>query len=342
MTSHEDYMAHCIKLAKRAGKNTRTNPQVGSILVYQDKIIGEGFHEVYGQNHAERNAINDALKNYKDLIAKSTLYVTLEPCFHQGKTPPCVNYVLEHKIPTVVIGCTDPFPQVASKSIQLLKENSVEVIENVLQEQCEYLLTKFRANLASRPHIILKWAQSKDRYIGRKEEQVWISNAYSKILVHKWRSEVDGIMVGTQTAIQDNPSLTTREWDGESPIRIVPDFNNRLPKDANLLADGHETIILTNDQLPNQNKVKYLKVDNTSIEEYWRALFEIGITSVLVEGGQMLLSEIIKSGLWDEARIITSQKVLRNGIKAPSLTGILYNKTRLSDDLITTILKDSS
>jgi len=342
MANHEDYMAYCINLAKRAGKNTKTNPQVGSILVYKDQIIGEGFHEVYGQEHAERIAINDALKNYKDLISKSTLYVTLEPCFHQGKTPPCVNYVLELKIPTVVIGCADPFPLVASKSIQLLKENSVDVIENVLQKQCEYLLTKFRANLADRPHIILKWAQSEDGYMGKKDEQVWISNDYSKTLVHKWRSEVDGIMVGTQTVIQDNPALTTREWEGENPIRIVPDFNQRIPQDSALLVDGHDTIILTDQKLSDVEKVKFLQVKNKSIKEYWSSLFELGITSIIVEGGQKLLKEIIESGLWDEARIITSQKELNGGIKAPILIGELLHKIRLSDDLIVTILNDGS
>lgn len=342
MKSHESYMAYCIDLAKRAGKNTKTNPHVGSILVYQDKIIGQGYHEVYGQAHAERNAINNVPSEYKKFIPDATLYVTLEPCFHQGKTPPCVNYVLEHKISRVVIGCTDPNPLVASKSIQLLKQNDVEVIENVLAKECEYLITKFKANLQRRPHIVLKWAQSQDGYMGQKEKQVWISNQFSKILVHKWRSEVDGIMVGTQTAIQDNPSLTTREWEGENPIRIVPDFHGRIPKDSTILTEGPQTFILSNEVIPHNGNVRYLQVKNKTIEEYWNILFEQGIASILVEGGQKLINEILESGLWDEARVITSEKMLNQGIKAPTVIGRLHSKTRLSDDLIHTILNQGS
>lgn len=340
MNTHEDFMAYCFELAKRAGKETFTNPIVGSILVYENKVIGEGYHEKYGDAHAERNAINNALIRHKELIPKSTLYVTLEPCFHQGKTPPCVNYILEHQIKRVVISCLDPFPLVAGKSIQLLKESNVEVITGVLENEGKYLIRKFLANLEKRPYIILKFAKSIDGYMGKKDKQVWISNKYSKILVHKWRSEIEGIMVGTQTAIQDNPSLTSREWDGDNPIRIIPDLNDRIPKDANIYTDGVKTMILSKEKRQNENQVEFVAVESNSIKAYWSTLFDKGVLSIMVEGGKKLLKEIIKDGLWDEARIITSDTKLNEGIRAPNLIGELYHKQRLSDDSIVTILNN--
>lgn len=338
MASHEDYMAYCIKLARLAGKKTRTNPMVGSILVYNNKVIGEGFHKEYGENHAERNAIKQALENHAELIPKSTLYVTLEPCDHQGKTPPCVDYILTNNIKKVVIGCSDPNPDVASKSVNLLKENNVEVVENILEAECSYLISKFRANLKKRPYIILKWAQSLDGYIGQKDKQVWISNEYSKILVHKWRSEIDGIMVGTQTAIQDDPALTTRDWKGENPTRIVPDNNNRLPKSLKILNDGKETLVLNMDKELSLDSLQFVKIESGDIKDYWSALYSKGICSVMVEGGRRLLNEIISAGLWDEARVITSQKKLYEGIRAPIVRGKLHTKQSLSGDQILTIL----
>lgn len=343
MVSHEEYMGYCIQLAKRGAKATKTNPMVGSILVYKDQIIGEGYHEVYGQNHAERNAINNALEKNKSLVPKSTLYVTLEPCFHQGKTPPCVNYILENKIQKVVMGCLDPHPLVGGKSISLLKEKGIEVIQDVKKEECEYLISKFVANIKKRPYIILKWAQSQDGYMGKKNEQVWISNKYSKILVHKWRSEVEGIMVGTQTAITDNPSLTTREWTGDSPIRIIPDFKNRIPPNSKIYTDGNKTIVLGNKVAGIQSdNVEYLSFNEAKIEDYWSALFEKEIYSIMIEGGKKLLSDIIKSGLWDEARVITSSHSLNEGLRAPSITGKLHSEKLISDDKIVRILNEGS
>lgn len=342
MPSHEDYMAYCIELAKRAGKATKSNPMVGSVLVYENQIIGEGYHEKYGDAHAERNAINNTSKEHKDLIPKATLYVTLEPCFHQGKTPPCVNFILENKIKKVIIGCKDPNPLVAGKSINLLKQENVEVVKGVLLEECEFLIRKFKANLKKRPYIILKWAQSQDGYMGKKGEQTWISNQYSKIQVHKWRSEIDGIMVGTRTAIQDNPSLTTRDWTGENPIRVVPDFNGQIPFESNIFVDGNKTIILNEEKNMVDNNIEYLSVNDKTIEDYWRAIFEKEIYSLLVEGGKQILENILKSGLWDEARIIKSSKMINGGLRAPTVIGKLHDKQRLSDDLIVTILNDGS
>ena len=342
MPSHEDYMSYCIELAKRAEKATKTNPMVGSVLVYNDQIIGQGYHEKYGEAHAERNAINDVADSFKNHIPLSTLYVTLEPCFHQGKTPPCVNYILKNNIKKVVIGCTDPNPLVAGQSISLLRNENVEVLEGVLEKECQFLIRKFRANLEERPYIILKWAQSKDGYLGKKGKQVWISNQYSKILVHQWRSQVDGIMIGTQTAIQDNPALTTREWKGQNPIRVVPDFNHRIPLESQLFVDGHPTIILNKDKNEIVNEVEYLAINEKSIALYWKALFQKGINSLLVEGGQKILEEIVSTRLWDEARIIKSEKSLNSGLRAPTIIGSLHHKQRLSDDLIVTILNDGS
>lgn len=342
MASHEEYMLYCVQLAKRAGKLTQSNPNVGSILVHQENIIGEGFHELYGKNHAERNAINEALKKNPALISQATLYVTLEPCFHQGKTPPCVHLILEHKIKKVVVGCQDPNPIVAGKSIKLLNEKGVETIIGVAEKQCNFLISKFKANLKKRPYIILKWAQSYDGFMGKPDMQIWISNKFSKILVHRWRAEVDGIMVGTQTIINDNPALTTREWEGENPIRIIPDFNNRLNASHQILNDGLSTIILNTKKNKKEGSVEYISLSSKTIHEYWGALFNRQIYSVLVEGGKQLLESILKSGLWDEARIITNNKFLYTGIKSPTVIGKLYHKQSISDDNITTILKEDS
>ncbi|MCL4159532.1 UNVERIFIED_CONTAM: hypothetical protein GTU68_051105 [Idotea baltica] len=317
---------------------------VGSVLVYKDQIIGQGYHHGYGQSHAERNSIDDALRHYPNLVKDATLYVTLEPCFHQGKTPPCVQYILKHQIKKVVIGITDPNPLVGGQSINLMKENGIEVKEGILEKECNFLIRKFLSNLKERPYIILKFAQSYDEFMGQKEKQVWLSNKFSKIIVHKWRSEVEGIMVGTQTVLTDNPQLSTREWYGDDPVRIIPDLNNRIQADANIFSAHQKTILLKNKesqfQLP--ENVKQLQVESNNIESYWNAVYNEGIYSILVEGGQMLINSILDSGLWDEARIIKTSKRLHSGIKAPSIKGFLYQKQSLSDDLILTILNDRS
>jgi len=344
MNADEKFMAHCISIAKKAGKATLTNPMVGSVLVYQDQVIGQGFHEQYGQAHAERNAIDQALKLYPEWVQDATLYVTLEPCFHQGKTPPCVEYVLKHRIKKVVIGTEDPNPLVAGKSIDLMKKNGLQVTLGVLKDECNFLIRKFIANLKKRPYIILKFAQSADGYMGQEEQQVWLSNKFSKIMVHKWRSEVDGIMVGTQTVLTDNPQLNTREWPGDDPIRIIPDFNHRISASANVLSTKQKTYILTGEprNYDEHKNVSVILSQANDIEKYWEALFKEGVNSILVEGGQKLIKSVLKSNLWDEARIITTNRRLGAGIKAPSILGQLYRKQRLSDDKIMTILNDPS
>ena len=344
MIGDEKFMAYCIQQAKKAGKYTKTNPMVGSVLVYNGKIIGEGIHEKYGEAHAERNAIDRAIVQHPTLVSQSTLYVTLEPCFHQGNTPPCVKYVLKHKIKKVVIGTVDPNPLVAGKSIALLKENNVEVHVGILEKECNFLIRKFKTNLTNRPYVILKWAQSYDGYMGQKDSQVWLSNKYSKILVHKWRSEVDGIMVGTQTVITDNPLLTTREWPGEHPIRIVPDFKNRISSEAKIFSDEVETLILTDkaEEPLTSHHIKTIIATEHDIQSYWKVIFEAGINSLMVEGGQKLLNSILETSLWDEARVITSPEKLKTGIRAPSVNGVLQHKQTLSDDLVVTILNEGS
>lgn len=344
MIDHNKFMAYCIQAARQSGKATKINPMVGSVLVYEGKIIGEGIHERYGEAHAERNAIDRAMVAHPTLVSESTLYVTLEPCFHQGHTPPCVQHVLEHQIKKVVIGTVDPNPIVAGKSIALLKENNVEVKLGILEEECKFLIRKFEANLKQRPYIILKWAQSKDGYMGQVDKQIWLSNQYSKILVHKWRSEVDGIMVGTQTVVTDNPLLTTREWPGDHPIRITTDFNNRIPADAKIYSEHQKTYVLasTLGNKTNGEYLRFLQADHHQIDNYWEVLFKEGINSILVEGGQKLIKSIIKSNLWDEARIIISSKKIEQGIKAPSLSRRLHQKQSLSTDIIITILNEAS
>ena len=241
-----------------------------------------------------------------------------------------------------MIGCLDPNPVVSSNSVSLLRKNNVDVQVGVLEKECEHLIRKFKTNLDGRPYIILKWAQSQDGYMGKKDKQVWISNQYSKVLVHKWRSEIDGIMVGTQTVISDNPSLTTREWEGDSPIRIVPDFEDRIPKSAKIFTDGYPTIILNQSKQEQVENIEYLNVGSKEISQYWKQLYTRGIYSILVEGGKQLLNNILESGLWDEARVITASEELQGGLRAPTVIGKLYDKQRLSGDFIVSILNEGS
>ncbi len=344
MNSHEKFMAYCINAARKAGKATQKNPMVGSVLVYKDMVIGEGIHEQYGQAHAERNAIDRALQNYPDLVQESTLYVTLEPCFHQGNTPPCVQHILKHNIQKVIIGTIDPNPLVGGKSIALLKEKGIDVQYGILQNECKFLIRKFIANLSHRPYIILKYAQSYDGFLGQADKQIWLSNQYSKILVHKWRSEVDGIMVGTKTVLIDDPQLTTREWPGDDPTRIVPDFKGRISASANIYNSDTKTLILTDDpsSAMNRKNVYFIKAEYQNIASYWESIFAEGIYSILIEGGQKIIKSVLESNLWDEARIITSPKRLKSGIKAPTIKGRLSQKQTLSGDIIHTILQDSA
>ena len=316
-------MRRCIELANLSNGLNRPNPEVGSLIVYNDNIIGEGWHQKYGEAHAEVNAI--ASVKDKTLLVDSTLYVTLEPCFHFGKTPPCVDLILKHKIPRVVIGCTDPYHEVAGKSIQKLREAGVEVIVGVLEYEVEQLNRRFFTNVRkNRPYIVLKYAVSADGFMGRNGENIAISGPFSQRKVHKMRSQEAAILVGTNTALIDNPQLNNRLYFGPQPLRLVLDKDLKLPMELNLFDGSLKTIVFTEkDRSSDRNNVEFVKLPFerelllNSMMEY---LQKIRISSVLIEGGKEILESFLTAGLWDEAFIIQSKtKYLEIGIKAPAI-----------------------
>lgn len=329
---HEKYMQRCLELAKNGLGNTAPNPLVGAVIVYNDKIIGEGYHRKYGEPHAEVNAIN-SVKN-KDLLKKSTIYVNLEPCSHYGKTPPCANLIASLGIPNVIIGTVDTADHVAGKGIQILKDAGCEVTNGVLEKEATELNKRFFTfHEKKRPYIILKWAQTKDGYLdvlrtGNTEIQpTWITNEYAKSLVHKWRAEEQAILVGTNTALLDNPGLTTRNWFGKNPLRIVFDQHLKLPTHLKLFNNEAETIVIADKKAKavrmNKNKyhsgIKFVNYSKDFYTQLFQILVERSIQSVIIEGGEQVLNSFIKNDLWDEARIFVGNKKFFNGISAPSI-----------------------
>lgn len=308
---------------------------VGAIIVYNDRIIGEGYHKKYGQAHAEINALNAVRQHDKHLIQNATLYVSLEPCSHTGKTPPCAERIVAEGIKKVVIGCEDPHPIVAGNGIKYLKDHGIHVTCPVLEQASNQLIAKFKANLSRIPYVILKWAQSQDLFMSNIGKQTWLSNPYSKILAHKWRSEVDAIMVGKNTWMIDNPSLDVRDYSGESPIRVLMDSQLIAEVSSKKLPSKTRTIILNQIKESDEHNNLYLKIPDTKdIESVLKKLFSEGITSILVEGGSKLIESFIKSGYWHEARVIKTKARLTDGVPAPKLDGILLEKIPLKDDII--------
>ena len=336
-------MLRCLELAAKGMGDVAPNPLVGAVLVYHDKIIGEGYHEQYGQAHAEVNAINSV--SGKELISQSALYVNLEPCAHHGKTPPCVDLVLEKNIPRVVIANQDPFHQVSGRSIKRMKDAGIEVVENVLKEKGAWLNRRFFTyHQKKRPYIILKWAQSRDGFFAKDSlQQTWISNKLSKKVVHRWRSEEAAIMVGTQTAITDNPQLTNRYWGGKQPVRILLDRQLKVSPSNHLLDDSTPTLVLNESKSEKTGHTEYIKVnfDNTLLSQLMDELYQRELQSLIVEGGAGLLSSFVEAGLWDEARIITGDVFFGSGIKAPVLQGDIYSEDHLGSDQLL-VVKNSS
>jgi len=304
--------------------NVAPNPMVGAVLVYEDRIIGEGYHMQFGQAHAEVNCINSVKPDDISLIEKSTLYVSLEPCNHHGKTPPCTDLILRYKIPRVVIGCSDPFLKVNGTGIQRLRDAGVEVIEGILEKEAIELNRRFFTfHQKQRPYIILKWAQTADGFIGSEGgKPLKISNEITDRMVHRWRSEEAAIMVGTNTAISDNPSLTTRLWPGKNPVRVVVDWNLRIPATGNLLDGITKTIVINNRREELIGQLHYVKFENKDslIPDLMKFLYGQNILTLMVEGGSILLKSFIDAGYWDEARVITNQSLkVEKGVVAPSL-----------------------
>ena len=337
MIPHEKYMQRCLQLAQLGNGNVSPNPMVGSVLVYNDKIIGEGFHAKYGEAHAEVNCIKSVSEENKKYIKQSILYVSLEPCSHYGKTPPCVDLILENKIKKVVVGCKDFSNKVNGKGIEKLKNNGVEVIENILEKECiEINKIFFYFQEKKKPYILLKWAQSEDGFIARKNEQTKISNALTDRLVHRWRAEVDAIVVGYNTAFIDNPAMNVRLAKGKNPIRIVFDFTLNLPKCLHLFDTNNQTIVFNYLLNKIENNIDYIQVHkDTFLEEFQEILFEKNIQFVMVEGGSKTLQMFIDANCWNETRKIVSANILHHGMDAPKLVNTKeIEKSSLLNDVI--------
>ena len=334
----EKFMLRAIELARLGMGTVSPNPMVGCVIVHNGVIIGEGYHSEFGKAHAEVNAVN-RVKN-KNLLKESTLYVTLEPCSHHGKTPPCADLILLHRIPNVVVGTTDPFAEVAGRGIKRLREGGCLVIVGYLEEKCIELNRRFFTfHQKKRPFIILKWAQTADGFIDidRSHEHygqpTWITNDLSRIAVHKMRTDESAILVGTNTAKKDNPSLTVRDWSGKPPLRLVIDKDMKLPAGLSLFDGRVPTVVYTAHEVQDKSNLEFRKIDfnDEEVGQILSNLHERGILSLIVEGGQKLLNTFIASGIWDEARVFVGRNIFHGGVKAPVFDGKLLKSEELDD-----------
>jgi len=337
---HQEYMFRCLELARHGAGFVSPNPMVGAVLVYQNRIIGEGWHQMYGGPHAEVNCIRSVSQADEHLIPNSTLYVSLEPCAHFGKTPPCSHLIIEKKIHRVVVACSDPFEAVNGKGIQLLEQAGIEVMTGVLEKEAMDLNNRFFCfHQQNRPYIILKWAQSSDGFIaGISEDRLLITHEQTNRLVHRWRSEEAAILIGTETAIKDNPSLTNRYWLGKSPLRLVVDRQLRLPENLVMFRDGNPVIIFNEQKNDQQGELRFVKIntDQSFIDKLFVYCYQNGVQSILVEGGAKLLQSFIDADQWDEARIITNTTLqVGSGLPAPMIksTPMVHSFTSMTDQI---------
>lgn len=333
-------MRRCIELAQKGLGLARPNPSVGCVIVWKDQIIGEGYTSPYGGPHAEVNAVRSVID--KSRLTEATLYVTLEPCSHHGKTPPCSELIIKHGIPKVVIGCVDPNVRVCGKGIRSLSDAGCEVHVGVLEKECAVQHRRFfTVQNKKRPYIVLKWAETSDGFMAPLSKEisrpVWISNDESQQLVHKWRAEEQAILVGTQTVVADNPSLTVRTWSGTHPLRVVLDQKARISNDFAVLDDRIPTLVLVGSadrELPkNQKHTRYVQVDFGSelSVQICELLYGMNVQSLLIEGGRQTLQTFIESGLWDEARVFVGTQVFEKGVQAPKLAAEVFEKHQIKD-----------
>ncbi len=365
ITENEKYIKRCLQLAKNGIGTARPNPSVGAVIVYKNTIIGEGFTSAYGGNHAEVNAIN-SVKD-KTLLKDATIYVTLEPCAHFGKTPPCADLIVKHQIAKVVIGCVDTNSLVAGKGIERLQNAGINVTVGVLEDACKKHHKRFfTVQNKKHPFIVLKWAETADGFIAPikrdSQQPVWISNSYSQQLVHKIRSQEQAILVGTNTVIADNPSLDVRHWAGNNPLRIVLDKNLRIPLNVTVFDKKIKTLVLVDkvkeqvevlekttsakvllkDENQEENKIQeritYEQIDFSSrvAEQICEVLQKYQIQSVLIEGGAQTLQTFIDANLWDEAQVFVGETSFKNGVEAPRLSAekILLKKQNIASDVL--------
>lgn len=337
----ELFMQRCLQLAQLGIGNVSPNPMVGCVIVHEGLIIGEGYHQKIGEAHAEVNAVNAVIKNYGNqaeaLLKNATVYVSLEPCAHFGKTPPCADLLVKHQIKRVVIANTDPFDGVNGKGIAKLKAAGIQVETGVLAEQASWLNRRFFARITQqRPFIILKWAQTRNGYFAPKEaKQQWITGDLAKQYSHKWRSEEDAILVGKQTALVDNPSLTTRAVIGKNPIRLVIDKDLAIPTTYHLYNNEAKTIIFNEQKTAVIGNIHFVQMEDMQFYLPQKIAFQLylmDIQSVIIEGGANILNQFIAAKLWDEARIFTSDTTWKVGIDAPKITGNLIDEIQLEND----------
>lgn len=335
MTSDEKFIRRCFDLALNGAGSVSPNPMVGCVIVRNDVIIGEGWHQKYGKPHAEVNAVASVAD--KTLLSSSTVYVNLEPCSHFGKTPPCADMLVQHRVKKVVISNVDSNKLVSGKGIEKLRNAGIEVVTGVLEDEGRHLNRRFFTYIEqSRPFIILKWAQTADGFIARSSAD-WsrISNSLSHQLVHRWRSEEDAFLVGTQTAATDNPKLNVREWSGRNPTRVVIDRSLRLDPSLHLFDKTQPTIVYNQKKSEEANNLVFVKIDS---EDFCRAisadLFKRKIQSVVVEGGAETLNLFIAAGLWDEARVFQADTKFGDGLKAPELPGSPSSTTQVQDNTL--------
>ena len=336
-------MMRCFTLAQKAGKKVRPNPRVGAVLVNNNKIIGEGYHKEAGKEHAEVNCIqNVAIKDWQ-LIPESTLYISLEPCSIYGKTPACTDLILRTGIQNVVVSTLDPNPLINGNGIRILEKNNIKVIHGILENEGKILIENFRINqLEKRPYVILKIVKSKNHKIGQIGKKIWISNQATTRLSHKWRNEMDGIMVGTNTIINDDPSLTNRYYGHNQPTRITFDRENKIQKTSNFKNGEIPTLIFTGkESLANHKNLEHIPLDFESesiIHDVLRELFQREIYCLMVEGGAKLIRSFLASGMWDEARVISSPTPFSEGINAPNINGKLRAKKDIAGDELQIIM----
>ncbi|MFX0556816.1 bifunctional diaminohydroxyphosphoribosylaminopyrimidine deaminase/5-amino-6-(5-phosphoribosylamino)uracil reductase RibD [Maribacter sp. CXY002] len=344
------FMRRCIQIAKNALGKTAPNPMVGAVIVLNNKIIGEGFTSAYGGAHAEVNAISGVAD--KTQLSHATLYVTLEPCSHYGKTPPCADLIVKHKIPRVVIGLKDPHEKVAGKGIKKLQDAGCDVVTGILAKECREHHKRFLCfHEKKRPYIILKWAETLDGFIAPEEQErtknpepYWITTPLSRQLVHKWRSEEQAILVGTTTVLADNPKLDTRLWNGNLPIRLVIDKDVKIPPNYHVLDGNQKTIVFTSTSVNTTEKpnVMYIQVnfnDNLA-QEICEQLYILNIQSVFIEGGTKTLQTFIDAELWDEARIFKGPVTFKTGITSPQITGRLVKSQTVDKDQLIILQHD--
>ncbi|WP_231459622.1 MULTISPECIES: bifunctional diaminohydroxyphosphoribosylaminopyrimidine deaminase/5-amino-6-(5-phosphoribosylamino)uracil reductase RibD [unclassified Pedobacter] len=347
--SDEFFVKRCLELAAKAIGNVSPNPMVGCVIVANGEIIGEGYHQKYGEAHAEPNAIKAVIEKFgaqaDDLLKTATAYVNLEPCAHFGKTPPCADLFVKHKLKKVVIGNRDPFSGVDGKGIEKLKNAGIEVISGVLDKECRGFNKRFFTRIQNqRPYIILKWAETANGFFASLDgHQKWISGALAKRLAHQWRTEEDAILIGKQTAIIDNPQLTSRLWPGKNPIRLVIDKNLQISSDNNVFNKEAKTIIFNEVKTDVVDNIHYIQMEDMHFYLPQKIAFQLylmDIQSVIVEGGANILNQFLGAGIWDEARIFSSKNSWSAGIASPVIKGILTEQIQIESDKLSIYVND--